>query len=217
MTREEHIENLKAIASDMPSDKCSDWIESLMAGVKALEQEPCENCCNGNQIEKAKLCQKSYLAGMEHKQEPCGDAVSRSAVLDGLASIAKTKAKSDAQKSLMSRVMFFVKELPSVTPMQKWILVSERLPEDLEPVNITWVNHEPEPYYHDIKDKNYVATGIHYKGQWYWYSTTCADYLGEYGSNEVDKVDDAIEIVAWMPLPEPYQPKIPTVAEGSEE
>ena len=41
MTREEHIENLKAIASDMPSDKCSDWIESLMAGVKALEQEPC--------------------------------------------------------------------------------------------------------------------------------------------------------------------------------
>lgn len=38
MTREEHIENLKAIASDMPSDKCADWIESLMAGVKALEQ-----------------------------------------------------------------------------------------------------------------------------------------------------------------------------------
>ena len=38
MTLEEHIENLKAIASDMPSDKCADWIESLMAGVKALEQ-----------------------------------------------------------------------------------------------------------------------------------------------------------------------------------
>jgi len=86
-----------------------------------------------------------------------------------------------------------------------WIPVSERLPEDLEAVNITWVNHEPEPYYHDIKDKNFVATGIHYRGQWYWYSTTCADYLGEYGSNEVDKVDDAVEIVAWMPLPEPYK------------
>ena len=100
----------------------------------------------------------------------------------------------------------------------KWIPCSERLPEDLEPVNITWVNHEPEPYYHDIKDKNYVATGIHYKGQWYWYSTTCADYLGEYGSNEVDKVDDAIEIVAWMPLPTPLnKSEIPTVAEGSEE
>ena len=88
-----------------------------------------------------------------------------------------------------------------------WIPVSEKLPEDLEPVNITWVNHEPEPYYHDIKDKNFVATGIYYRGQWYWYSTTCADYLGEYGSNEVDKVDDAVEIVAWMPLPKPYEPQ----------
>ena len=136
MTREEHIENLKAMASDMPSDKCADWIESLMAGVKALEQ-------------------------VSSSEKP-----------------------------------------------NKWIPCSERLPEDLEPVNITWVNHEPEPYYHDIKDKNYVATGIHYKGQWYWYSTTCADYPGEYGSNEVDKVDDAIEIVAWMQLPEPYKQEV---------
>ena len=87
----------------------------------------------------------------------------------------------------------------------QWIPCSERLPEDLEPVNITWVNHEPEPYYHDIKDKNFIATGIHYRGQWYWYSTTCADYLGEYGSNDIDLVDDAIEIVAWMPLPKPYR------------
>ena len=92
-----------------------------------------------------------------------------------------------------------LKEIPQCIPC------SERLPEDLEPVNITWVNHEPEPYYHDIKDKNFVATGIHYRGQWYWYSTTCADYLGEYGSNDIDLVDDAIEIVAWMPLPKPYQ------------
>ena len=42
-----------------------------------LEQEPCEDCCNGDQEEKAKLCQKSYLAGMEHRQEPCEDAISR--------------------------------------------------------------------------------------------------------------------------------------------
>ena len=87
----------------------------------------------------------------------------------------------------------------------RWIPCSERLPEDLKPVNITWVNHEPEPYYHDIKDKNFVATGIHYRGRWYWYSTTCADYLGEYGSNNIDNVDDAVEIVAWMPLPEVYR------------
>lgn len=53
------------------------------------------------------------------EQEPCEDAISRQAVLDGLASIAKAKAKSDAQKSLMGRVMFFTEHLPSVTPQPK--------------------------------------------------------------------------------------------------
>ena len=122
------------------------------------------------------------------------DAISRDAVLDAC-------SQSINILDAMSRI----EDLPSVTPMQRWISVSDRLPEDLEAVNVTWVNHEPEPYYHNIKDKNFVATGIHYKDQWYWYSTTCADYLGEYGSNDTDKVDDAVEIVAWMPLPEPYK------------
>jgi len=50
------------------------------------------------------------------KAEPCEDAISRQAMLDGLASIARAKAKSDAQKSLMGRVMFFTEQLPPVTP-----------------------------------------------------------------------------------------------------
>ena len=49
------------------------------------------------------------------------DLISREAVLDGLASIAKAKAKSDAQKSLMGRVMFFTEQLPSVEPDRKFI------------------------------------------------------------------------------------------------
>ena len=47
------------------------------------------------------------------------DTISRQAVLDGLASIAKGKAKSDAQKSLMGRVMFFTEQLPSAQPERK--------------------------------------------------------------------------------------------------
>ena len=46
---------------------------------------------------------------------PCEDAISRQAVLEGLASIAKAKAKSDAQKSMMGKTMFFVEQLPSVS------------------------------------------------------------------------------------------------------
>ena len=30
-----------------------------------------------------------------------------------------------------------------------WIPVSERLPEELVPVNVTWINRNPEPYYKD--------------------------------------------------------------------
>ena len=59
------------------------------------------------------------------KAQPCEDAVSRQTMLDGLASIAKAKAKSDAQRALMGRVMFFTEQLPPVTSKPrtgKWIL-----------------------------------------------------------------------------------------------
>ena len=99
-----------------------------------------------------------------------------------------------------------IETLPSVTPQQtRWIPVSERLPEDLEPVNITWVNHNPESYYADIKDKPFTATGVYFNGQWYWWSTLCTDILAEYSHNYDDIIDDDIEITAWMPLPEPYK------------
>lgn len=52
------------------------------------------------------------------------DAISRQAVINGLVSIAKAKAKSDAQKSLMGRIMFFTERLPSVNSQPKtghWI------------------------------------------------------------------------------------------------
>lgn len=29
----------------------------------------------------------------------------------------------------------------------EWVPVSERLPEDCVPVNVTWINRKPEPYY----------------------------------------------------------------------
>ena len=89
--------------------------------------------------------------------------------------------------------------------LNEWIPVSERLPNELEPVNITWINHNPESYYANIKDKPFTATGVYFNGQWYWWSSLCTDILAEYSHNYDDVIDRDVEIIAWMPLPEPYK------------
>ena len=80
---------------------------------------------------------------------------------------------------------------------------SGQMPEELEPVNITWVNRNPESYYKQIKDVPFTGTGIFYNGEWWWYSAYCVDYLAEYGENQADAMDKNIEVIAWQPLPQP--------------
>jgi hypothetical protein len=87
------------------------WLRELKA---YKEQEPCNSCCGGDQKEKAKLCQKSYLAGMEHRQELCEDAISRKAMLE-YQQYLHGKMPNEENYKLWE----FIKELPSVTPKQK--------------------------------------------------------------------------------------------------
>ena len=96
-------------------------------------------------------------------------------------------------------------EPKNMTEIPKWIPCEERMPEALKPVNITWVNHNPERYYSDIKDKPFAATGVYFNGQWYWWSTLCTDILAEYSHNYGDVIDNDIEVLAWMPLPEAWK------------
>lgn len=97
------------------------------------------------------------------------------------------------------------KAIESLSPADNWTPVSERTPGENIPVNITWVNRFPAPYYDDIKGCPFTATGIYHNEQWYWYSCVCEDYLAESGECEMDKMDDMIDVIAWQPLPEPYK------------
>lgn len=101
---------------------------------------------------------------------------------------------------LINNVLF---EFPTIEVEPRWIPVTEKLPEENEAVNVTWVNHLPENYYKSIKDKPFTATAVFYRGDWYWWSDTLQDYLAEYGLCPIYRMDRAIEVIAWMPLPEP--------------
>lgn len=108
-------------------------------------------------------------------------------------------------KEAVDNTQAIIDTLEQIERETRWIPVSERLPDNTDPVSITWVNHDPESYYANIKDKPFTATGHYCNGRWWWYSVTCQDYLDEYGRCDVDAMDDAIEVIAWMPLPQSYQ------------
>ena len=86
-----------------------------------------------------------------------------------------------------------------------WIPCSERLPEDIRPVIVTWKNTDPASYYQYIVGKHFTGTACYQNGKWYWYSSTTEDMLAEYGRYDSEEFDEAIECIAWMPLPEPYR------------
>lgn len=89
---------------------------------------------------------------------------------------------------------------------ERWIPCNEGLPKTTDPVNVTWVNNDPVSYYEDIKGKRFTATAHYHRGKWWWYSSVCQDLLDEYGKSCMDdEVYEGIEILAWRPLPEPYE------------
>lgn len=89
-----------------------------------------------------------------------------------------------------------------------WIPCSKRLPDDYHAVNVTWVNRDPEPYYMHIKDKPFTATACYHNRKWYWYSSVIEDLIAEYDGDPLAEIDDGIEIIAWMPLPEVYAEEV---------
>ena len=96
-------------------------------------------------------------------------------------------ARSDAQKSLLGRVLYIVENMPTLTPPNEWVRVDERLPE-----NDGWyLVYAPEYWGHS---KIYGLDGLaysnfkhNYKVHWGIERGTGRGYPGI--------------VTHWMPLP----------------
>ena len=87
----------------------------------------------------------------------------------------------------------------------QWINVKDRLPEQLQEVAITFLNHEPEPYYSGIKDVTLQGFAVYYRGNWHWWSSVTVDMLAEYGDRyRSERLDAALEVIAWAEI-QPYE------------
>ena len=136
------------------------------------------------------------------------DLISRQAAIKALAKFVPYVICDESTESYtngLTDAYNLICQLPSAQPEQRWIPCSERLPEDIRPVIVTWKNTDPKSYYQYIVGKHFTGTACYKNGKWYWYSSTTEDMLAEYGRYDSEEFDEAIECIAWMPLPEPYE------------
>ena len=88
MTREEAKDLLDNLIGMIEDNHNSDYDAALRMGIKALEQEPCEDWydvpSNEMILERARQASKDLRKRFKEdlEQEPCGDLISRQAVLD---------------------------------------------------------------------------------------------------------------------------------------
>ena len=157
MTREEAIEIIEKNLEVSRWRYSELFSEALEMAIKALEQEPCEDCISRTQAIKA----MDELENEDIEAYGC-----------------KIPEGFDGERARLSICL-----LPSIQPKPKteWVPVSERLPEDKQSV-LVWCSQYKNIYCAYLEKK-----------QWWIFGAF------------IQIVPN--EVVAWMPLPKPYEPQ----------
>lgn len=135
----------------------------------------------------------------ELAKEPCDDCISRQEAIDSLGECPMVWTDSDeeitAERDWKDTVKM-LKSIPSVMPTQKWVPVSERLPEE-EGDYLLWgkVCEDEEEYrFIGSYDSGCEQFGV-------WQEQFDRNTLGCLGSEFFEYAS----VVAWMHLPQPYK------------
>ena len=198
MTREEAIEMLKS-KMDGHTDTSYEWAETVRMAIKALEKESIYDDKEHYVTISKALYDKLNIDYEALSQEPCDDAISREAVIQTLNRMDRYTATEltlcDTDKKFPANEVFIVDDvyeqiaehLPSVTQKSGWIPVSERLPKAGEYVGNVEKYYLVQNEYGDMLVARYTHS--------------------EYWEQIYQLKPVADEIVAWMPLPEPFEPQ----------
>lgn len=147
-----------------------------------------ENIKNLKQIKKVGLCKK-YLDSIDEaikvlEQPTSNDCVSRQAMIKELND---NWLSGTCARRIIDEQINKVKELPPVTPTQRWIPVSERLPEESGKYIVTEKVFRLDDREHKGRYNTMVEQAEYYNDKWQRASF--------------------FEVIAWMPLPKPYEEK----------
>lgn len=131
------------------------------------------------------------LPSVTPKQEPCDDAISRQAAIDAFSMFAEYESNR-TNAEWVDRIRVVLSSLPPVQPISRWIPVTDKLPNDC--------------------DEDWVLVQIQEDNGYLWiprvmeYRKSKDDWWGE-DIGWLKNHNGAFKVIAWMPLPEPYEPK----------
>ncbi len=198
MTEEEQtIANLKKLKSFHNGSYGAD----IDRAIRALEKQPCEDCIS--RANALRVAKNEYLRGWHNALCKALSEKYSFHCEEGNFSVIQEEAITGLGLSmdcaLGKDVESYMSALPSVTPAQRWIPVSERLPEN--------ANHLGAfcPRYRISSAKYGVTEGWYNPDMRTWYGLVWQLTPGniEMKRGDIPAVIRMIDVTAWMELPEP--------------